>query len=287
MENVRLPEVEVNTYRKANPLLAKVLENRPIVKKSDAEVCHIVLNADSMNYREGQSVGVIPPGVNEKGNPHAVRLYSIASLGSRTPGAEKLCLTVKRVVYQNEKGEIVKGVCSNYLCDLKVGDEVKLTGPSGRKFLLPVDEEIHRPYVFLATGTGIAPFRGFLQRLFKVLPGFEEPVYLFMGVRYHDELLYDEEFQSYQKPNFHYLKALSREEKNPDGSRKYIHHVFVEKWEEILPIIQNPKTLFYMCGLKGMEDGFRWAIEEIAKKAGLEPQALWADVEKRLEVETY
>ncbi|MCS6983807.1 MAG: FAD-binding oxidoreductase [Leptospiraceae bacterium] len=287
MEGVVLPEVEVNTYRKANPLLARVILNKPLVKKEDTEVCHIVLDADAMNYREGQSVGVIPPGVNEKGNPHAVRLYSIASLGSRTPGAEKLSLTVKRVVYQNDKGEVVRGVCSNYLCDLKEGDVVSLTGPAGRKFLLPVDEDIHRPYVFMATGTGIAPFRAFLQRLFRVVKDFREPVFLFMGVRYEDELLYDSEFRSYQKENFHYYTALSRQQKNPDGSRKYIHHVMAEKADELFPLLQNPRTLFYMCGLKGMESGFDYAIKAIAAQKGVDGEELLKSCQSRLESETY
>ncbi len=287
MSTVTLPVVEVNTYKKANPLLAKVIENRQLVNRDDSDVRHIVIDADEMNYLDGQSVGVIAPGVNEKGNPHAVRLYSIASLGSRVVGAEKLTLTVKRVVYQNEAGETIRGVCSNYLCDTKPGDVLTLTGPAGRKFLLPIAEEIERPYIFMATGTGIAPFRGFLQRLFKVTKNYQSPVYLFMGARYRDELLYDEEFKAYQAPNFHYYTAISREQKNADGSRKYIQHLMVEKAAELLPLLQDERTLFYMCGLKGMEAGFDFAIKTIAQNAGLDAGQLLASCQARLETETY
>ena len=81
------PTVEVNTYKKANPLKAKVLENRILFREGDEnDIRHIVLDAREMNYLDGQSVGVLPPGINEKGNPHAVRLYSIASLASRIAG---------------------------------------------------------------------------------------------------------------------------------------------------------------------------------------------------------
>ncbi|HRP70981.1 MAG TPA: ferredoxin-NADP reductase, partial [Turneriella sp.] len=122
------------------------------------------------------------------------------------------CLVVKRFVAPHkDTGKTFRGVASNYLCDLKVGDEVLLTGPAGRKFALPTPEEIHRPYIFIATGTGIAPFRGFLQRLYKHTPHFNSPVYLLFGVKTEKELLYHDEFTEYKNPNFHYLKALSRE----------------------------------------------------------------------------
>lgn len=272
MSAIRLPEVQVNSYKKANPLTAKVLENKVLYHEIGGdEVRHIVLDAHEMDYMDGQSAGVLSPGLNEKGNPHAVRLYSIASLHSRAPGAEPMSLCIKRVVYKDETGKEIKGVASNFMCDLKPGDTVNLTGPAGRKFLLPVADDIHRPYIFIATGTGIAPFRGFLQRLYRLTPGFEQPVHLLFGVKKAAELLYDDELSAINHPSFHYHKALSREMKNADGTRYYVHHLLRDKKSELWPLIHNEKTIIYMCGLKGMEEGVLGAINEMAVANGLSP----------------
>ena len=91
-----------------------------------------------------------------------------------------------------------KGVCSNFLCDSKPGDEIKLTGPSGKVMLMPEDDP-NMTYIMVATGTGIAPFRSFLRRLFgEATPAgknFKGLAWLFLGVANKDALLYDEEFQ--------------------------------------------------------------------------------------------
>ena len=226
---VELPEVEVNTFRKKKPLQAKVLKNQSLFKLQDKEndARHIVLHAPKINYLEGQSVGVVTPGINqEKNKPHAVRLYSIASVGSDMHNENKhyLDICVKRVVYIDEQiGEKKYGIASNYLCDLNVGDSVQLTGPAGRNFLLPVKKEMDRPYLFFATGTGIAPFRGMLHRLFQSKAPLQQDVYLFFGVKKKAELIYDQELQAYKKfSNFHYLTSCSREQTNHDGAKLYV-----------------------------------------------------------------
>ena len=282
------PVVEVNTYKKANPLRARVLENRILFRDGDEnDVRHIVLDAREMNYLDGQSVGVLPPGLNEKGNPHAVRLYSIASLASRMPGSENLTLCVKRAITRDEAtGQIYRGVASNYLCDAKPGDEILLTGPAGRKFALPVAEDIHRPYIFIATGTGIAPFRGFLQRLFKHTPNFQSPVFLLFGVKTRAELLYNEEFITYTQPNFLYLKALSREMKNAAGGRYYVNDLIQEHAAKLWPAISDDRAIIYLCGLKGMEEGVSRAINALAVSHGL-PENYYETIHHRVVEEVY
>merc|ERR1711988_1779825 len=80
--------------------------------------------------------------------------------------------------------KVYRGVCSNYICDLKEGDEVLITGPVGTEMLLPQGDDA--ALILLATGTGIAPMRSYLRLLFadkaganptgpessKVWPGF-------------------------------------------------------------------------------------------------------------------
>ena len=95
---------------------------------SDYDTHHIVLDFGSMPFPvlEGQSIGIIPPGADAAGKPHHARQYSIASpRNGERPGYNNLSLTIKRVL-EDHQGRPVRGVASNYLCDLQVGDAVRL-----------------------------------------------------------------------------------------------------------------------------------------------------------------
>jgi ferredoxin--NADP+ reductase len=86
-------------------------------------------------------VGILPPGKNKKGRDHKLRLYSISSPTSGESGNRHLIsTTVKRTIEEFEE-KLYIGVASNYLADLKPGEKVKMTGPSGRRFLLPENEK--------------------------------------------------------------------------------------------------------------------------------------------------
>lgn len=130
-----------NTFRPKEPFIGKVVSNTTLTGPDDGEVCHVVFEHEGkLPYAEGQSIGIIADGEDEKGNPHKLRLYSIASSAPGDYGDGKtISLCVKRLIYENEKGEEVKGVCSNYICDLKEGTDVKITGPVGQALLLPKD----------------------------------------------------------------------------------------------------------------------------------------------------
>ena len=130
--------VPVNVYKNKAPFTGKVVSTKRIVgPKATGETCHIVIDHEGdFPYWEGQSWGVIPPGVREKdGKPHSVRLYSIASsrYGDDMSGKTgSLC--VRRATYwcpeMKAEDPAKKGVCSNFLCDTKAGDEVQMTGAS-------------------------------------------------------------------------------------------------------------------------------------------------------------
>ncbi|CAL8171288.1 unnamed protein product [Prunus armeniaca] len=159
--------VVVNKFKPKNPYTARVLLNTKITgDDAPGETWHMVFSTEGeIPYREGQSIGVIPDGIDKNGKPHKLRLYSIASSALGDFGDSKtVSLCVKRLVYTNDQGEIVKGVCSNFLCDLKPGSEVTVTGPVGKEMLMPKDP--NATIVMLATGTGIAPFRSFLWKMF-------------------------------------------------------------------------------------------------------------------------
>ena len=172
-------------------------------------------------YAEGQSIGIVAPGVDANGKPHKLRLYSIASSAPGDYGDGKtVSLCVKRVVYNDEDGNEVRGVCSNHLCDLKAGDEVKITGPCGTAMLLPDDPNAN--IIMLATGTGIAPMRSFLWRYFMEKHDdfeFNGSAWLFLGVQSTPGLLYDDEWKKMKETHgdkFRYDYAISSEEKDGD-----------------------------------------------------------------------
>ena len=121
-----------------------------------------------------------------------------------------------------------KGVCSNYLCDADPGLELKLTGPAGKVMLMP-EEKPETDIIMIATGTGIAPYRAFIRRLFTeqtpAREAFKGQAWLFLGVANTDSLLYDDEWQKVLKDNpenFRLDYALSREQNNKSGGKMYI-----------------------------------------------------------------
>ncbi|MBA0876841.1 hypothetical protein Goshw_015602 [Gossypium schwendimanii] len=136
--------VVVNKFKPKEPYIGRCLLNTKITgDDAPGETWHMVFSTEGeVPYREGQSIGVIPDGVDKNGKPHKLRLYSIASSALGDFGDSKtVSLCVKRLVYTNEKGELVKGVCSNFLCDMKPGTEVKITGPIGKEMLMPKDPD--------------------------------------------------------------------------------------------------------------------------------------------------
>lgn len=259
MSEIVLPEVELNIYTKKNPVEAKVVENRVVTSESSPNfIRHITFDVSGTDLegrvRVGQSLGVLPPGEDERGRPHKLRLYSISS-PSRGEGGQShlISTTVKRTIEEFEQ-KLYVGVASNYLADLQPGDSVMLTGPSGRRFLLPENAGDFN-YIFFATGTGIAPFRGMIQELFE--ENYSNECVLVFGCPYRTDLLYEADFErlSDDHENFHFLKSISRENRRSDGSKDYVQSKLVDDKHLLSPILADENTLIYICGLQGMEEG--------------------------------
>ena len=295
-------DVPVNTYKPKTPFMGTVTENYSLLKDGAiGRVQHITFDLaggdPQLKYIEGQSIGIIPEGEDAKGKPHKLRLYSIASTrhGDNLEG-NTVSLCVRQLEYKNDAGEQIYGVCSTYLCDIEPGTKVKITGPVGKEMLLPDDEEAN--VIMLATGTGIAPMRTYLRRMFEPREQdtngwkFRGKAWLFMGAPKTANLLYDEDFLHYEKEypdNFRYTKAISREQQNAKGGRMYIQDRVLEHAEEIFAMIEDPKTHVYMCGLRGMEPGIDEAMTAAAAAKGLDWSELRPQLKKadRWHVETY
>ncbi len=156
----------LNVYTPKNPFTATVKEIRPLTTTPGNEVYHVVLDitGSGLDYLEGQSIGILAPGTDAAGKPHKLRLYSVVSpAGGEAGDGNTVAIAVKRVEYQ-ENGQTKKGVASNYVAGFRVGDTVQVTGPAGKAFLMPPKPGDH--LVMIATGVGLAPFRGFLKTRF-------------------------------------------------------------------------------------------------------------------------
>ena len=294
-------DVPVNIYRPKTPYEGTVIENYSLLKEGAiGRVNHITFDLkDSdpfLNYVEGQSIGIMPAGEDANGKPHKLRLYSIASTrhGDNFNGYT-VSLCVRQLQYEKD-GETINGLCSTYLCDIKPGDKVKITGPVGKEMLLPDEEDAN--IVMLATGTGIAPMRAYLRRMFEPTEkeknkwNFKGKAWLFMGAPKSANLLYEEDLQRYiaENPdNFKYTKAISREQQNTKGGRMYIQDRVLESANELFNMIEDEKTHIYLCGLKGMEPGIDEAMTKAAEEKGLNWSELRPQLKKagRWHVETY
>jgi NAD(P)H-flavin reductase len=180
------------------------------------------LEPPAMEFKAGQFVILNVP----QGGAVVKRAYSIAS-APHEPHAVELCI-------QHVEG----GAASTYCWKLKPGDPVSISGPHGA-FLLkePLDYEP----VFLATGTGVAPFRSMIKHLYH--RQFARDFWLLFGTRYEHGLLYESEFRSLAtvRHSFHYLPTVSRP-KDWRGETGHIQQTF----QKHVTDVSNKEI--YVCG---------------------------------------
>lgn len=266
----------INMYTLGKPARAKVQGNFRLTQDADHDVRHIILDLQSLPFPvlEGQSVGVIAPGVDEAGKPHLPRLYSVSSPrdGERS-NFNNLSLTVKREQ---------DGVCSNYLCDLEQGDEVEITGPFGATFLMPDDPEAR--LLMICTGTGSAPMRAFTMRRQRALGAKENAVVMFFGARRKNSLPYFGPLSKLPPDLIDQHLVYSRE-----GDKAYVQDRMRQEEAKIAELLRDMRTHIYICGKRDMENGVMSALDDIAKSTGLQ----WDDLKEqmreqgRYHVETY
>ena len=280
----------VNLHGPKSPITAKVVGNVQVNEAgTDNETHHIVLDFGSMPFPvlEGQSIGVIPPGADAQGKAHHARQYSIASpRNGERAGYNNVSLTVKRVV-EDHQGKAVKGVASNFLCDLKIGDEVQVIGPFGSSFLMPNHPKSH--IVMICTGTGSAPMRAMTEwrRRLRQSGKFEGgKLLLFFGARTQQELPYFGPLQKLPKDFIDIHFAFSR---TPGQPKRYVQDAMRESSADLASLLKDSNTHFYVCGLKSMEEGVVMALRDIANDAGIGWEQITPVLKRegRLHLETY
>lgn len=255
----------------------------------DYDTHHIVLDFGSLPFPvlEGQSIGVIPPGTDASGRAHHARQYSVSSpRNGERPGYNNVSLTVKRVL-EDHQGHPVRGVASNYLCDLAVGEKVRVTGPFGTTFLMP--NHPRSTIVMICTGTGSAPMRAMTEwrRRLRASGKFAGgKLMLFFGARSKEELPYFGPLQNLPKDFIDINLAFSRTAGQP---KRYVQDLLRERAADLAPLLADGDSFFYVCGLKAMEEGVVLALREIAEGAGYAWDTLGSELRRggRLHLETY
>ncbi len=250
---------------------------------------HLMLDFGAMPFPvlEGQSIGIVPPGTDAAGRPHHARQYSIASpRNGERPGYNNASLTIKRVL-EDHQGRPVRGVASNYLCDLQVGDKVQVIGPFGASFLMPNHPKSH--IVMICTGTGSAPMRAMTEwrRRLRSSGKFEGgKLMLFFGARTKEELPYFGPLQNLPKDFIDINFAFSR---TPGAPRRYVQDVMRERAADLAALLADANAYFFVCGLKSMEEGVVLALRDVARQAGLAWETIAAALKRegRLHLETY
>lgn len=196
---------------------------------------------EGFSFQAGQFCMVEVPA----GNKIKKKAYSIAS-SPHEGNYLDLCIKL-----------VEGGLATNWFWTLKEGAEVRVGGPYGN-FVLP--DPIEQDLVFVATGTGLSPFRSMIHEIYNQNPNFEREICLIHGVRYNDEILYHDEWTALAKknPHFHYIPTVSRPRDGWDGEVGYVQ-------EKMLKYISSPKgKQFYVCGLIPMIE----AVEKAAVKMG-------------------
>ncbi len=223
---------------------------------------HLEFSVDELHefpFVAGQFISAVAQDAHGKTQ---TRAYSIAS----APRANRFDLCLNRV-----EG----GFFSNRLCDLEVGDAMQFHGPHGLFTLRqPLTDGI-----MIATGTGIAPMRGFVEHLFpEDGPDRTEGrhFWLVYGTRHASELYYRHYFEKVaaEHPNFHYMATLSRPHEGWEGNRGYVQELVAQiatehasKHKHNEPAAPAAPDGFnihaYICGLNEMVSANRDRLNEL------------------------
>lgn len=191
--------------------------------------------------------------------PLTPRLYSIAS--SRKRVGEEVHLVVDELTYQAH-GHAHLGSASGFLAALREGDTAPVYIEPNARFRLPADTD--RDILMIGPGTGVAPFRGFVQE--RAETGAKGRNWLFFGAQhFNTDFLYQAEWQqALQRGELHALEvAFSRDQ----AEKIYVQHRLRARGAEVYAWLQGGAHL-YVCGAIGMGKDVHAALLEIVATHG-------------------
>lgn len=204
------------------------------------------------------------------------RLYSIASSPKAYP--QDIHLTVAVVRYELH-GRARQGVCSTYLADRVNGGTMPVFIHSAKHFRQPEDASV--PVIMVGPGTGIAPFRAFLQE--REVLGATGKTWLFFGDRNRStDFLYEDEIEAWrEKGVLHRLDtAFSRDQ----AEKIYVQHRMVENAAELWRWLEEG-GYFYVCGdasrmAKDVDEALHRIVEEAGGRSKEEAAAYVEELKK-------
>lgn len=264
----------------SRPISATLLSRRRITPaKSPEDVVQLRFATDdpAFDARLGQCIRLRAPG--EFGQRYHERLYQLADLDRNDPQRTEFELLVRRCSYIDEfNGERYAGIASNYLCDLAAGGRIEFTGPVGHPFDIPTDHGAN--LLMIGMGTGIAPFRGLVRRIYETMGNWKGKVRLFYGARSGLEMLYMNDESAdianyYDQATFKAFQAVSPRPafEAPPALEQAIAAHAAEVWE----MIKDPKTHLFIAGPKILLERVE---ETLANLAGSPEQ--WAEQRAKL-----
>jgi hypothetical protein len=158
----------------------------------------------------------------------------------------------------------VRGVASNYMCDLKVGDKVQVIGPFGTSFLMPNHPRSH--IVMICTGTGSAPMRAMTEwrrrlRKQRQVRGRQADAVLRRPHPARAAVL--RPAANLPKDFIDINFAFSARRASPSAMCRTLMR---ERAADLAPLLQDANTFFYVCGLKSMEEGVVLALRDVAQR---------------------
>lgn len=244
MNFLKMADDTIDAYKKGNSTLVELFVTRfPNIVVFMEEYRSLFLNTETSQDAESiislADILVLMPSLSP-------RYYSISSSPAMKP--KSITLTVGVVNKTTPQGEIVKGVCSNYLARLRPGEKIDARIVSSI-FRLPVRR--HHPLVFIGSGTGIAPIMSFLEeraKQFKTLgsKAFGE-CHLFFGCRNENEFLYRDQLVQWEIQGIVKLHvAFSRSESHP---RMHVQEALATYGPKLVDLLLSKDEAYvYICG---------------------------------------
>lgn len=261
--------VNIQSYDIQNKFTGTVIKTERITPSDQDEVRHIEVEVEAgdRDFHKSRDIGILTKAPEEFGSPNVIRLYSIAGIHENKDSQKTVLeLCVKRCFYiDGISGEQYPGTVSNYLCNLNPGDNVDIIGPYGLAYTAPEDPQTN--LLMIGQGTGIAPFRSFIKKIYEMHGEWKGKVRLFHGAKTGMELLYmnDEkkDFTNYyDKETFEAIKVIAPRPALDETIP--LEAALAAKEKEIWEMLLDKKTNVYIAGLHKMQEQVNAAFSKIA-----------------------